>query len=51
MHKNVTTITIRRDVKKRAAEAIRTGKFPGISNFSALIEYALVELLKNVKEE
>lgn len=50
MEKEPTMISLRKDIKERANKAIDTGKFPGIASLSSLIEFALDEILKTVKE-
>ena len=50
MKKEVTTLSIRKDIKKRAIEAIQKGRFPGINSLSNLVEYALENVLKKVTE-
>jgi hypothetical protein len=49
MEKEVTNLSLRKDIKERANKAVDTGKFPGINSLSALVEKALEELL-NSKE-
>jgi len=49
MERVITSISIRTDIKERAEKAINEGNFAGISNFSALVEYALDYILK-IKE-
>jgi len=50
MSKGITSISLRKDLKRRAKEAIETGAFPGIFNFSGLVEYALLKVLPKTKE-
>jgi len=45
MIKEPTTLSIRRDIKRRAIEAVNKGLFPGISSLSGLVEYALQSIL------
>jgi len=45
MSKEITSISLRKDLKRRAKEAIEAGAFPGIFNFSGLVEYALLKVL------
>lgn len=51
MEKEVTNLSLRKDIKKRAIKAVVAGKFTGISSLSALVEVALDELLKTIKED
>ena len=41
-----TRITVPETLYNRALKAIKEGKFPGIRNFSAIVEFALVQLLE-----
>jgi hypothetical protein len=50
MDKETTNISIRKDIKDRAVKAVDDGKFPGISSLSSLIEVALDEILKTIRE-
>jgi len=48
----VTTITIRDELKREAEEKIiKTGKIPGVNNFSALVEYAIARILSEIRGE
>ena len=49
MEKEVTNLTIRKDIKTRAIETVNQGFFPGISSLSGLVELALERVL-NSKE-
>ena len=51
MEKEPTMISLRKDIKERAVKALDTGKFPGISSLSSLIEVALDKILENCKQE
>mgnify|MGYP000032267508 CR=1 FL=1 len=49
MEKEVTNLSIRRDIKHRAVKAVKNGLFPGINSLSALVEYALQKVLEAVQ--
>ena len=48
--REITSLSIRRDVKERAVEAVKRGIFPGIRSLSGLVEFALEEVLKKVEK-
>ena len=50
MEKEITTLSIRKDIKKRAIKAVKKGVFPGINSLSNLVELALEEILKRPVE-
>jgi len=41
----VTSISILKNLKEEALEIARSGRYPGISDFSSIVEYALDRLL------
>ena len=49
MEKEITNLSLRKDIKEKAVEALNKGKFPGIFSLSGLVELALDELLKALK--
>lgn len=49
MEKEVTNLSLRRDIKERANKAIDAGHFPGIGSLSGLVEKALGELLNKTE--
>ena len=50
METTPTYIEIRKDLRAKADTAVEQGRFTGINNLRALIEYALEQLLKTVEE-
>jgi hypothetical protein len=47
MSRVTTSINILESLKKEGEKAVKSGKFPGITSFGGLVEYALHELLEN----
>lgn len=45
MARIVTSISILKELKQESLEVARSGKYPGISDFSSIVEYALDKLL------
>lgn len=45
INKVISSMSIREDLKERAENAVKDGKFPGITSLSGLIEYALEKIL------
>lgn len=45
MGRFVTSISILKDLRDEALEAAKSGKYPGISDFSSIVEFALEKLL------
>lgn len=45
MSRVVTSISVLESLKLEAQDAAKTGKYPGASNFSAIVELALNRLL------
>ncbi len=41
----ITSISILKELRDEALKAAREGRFPGISDFSSIVEYALDRLL------
>ena len=48
MEKEVTNLSLRKDIKERAIKAIKNGDFAGICSLSGLVEKALEELLNRI---
>jgi len=51
MTRIVTSVSILKSLKDEALCAAKEGKFPGISDFSSIVELALHELLHKKKVE
>jgi len=51
MRKEITNLTIRKDIKEKAVNAVRKGEFPGISSLSGLVELALEKILVDKTRE
>ena len=45
MEKEVTNLSLRKDIKKRAINALNCGYFSGINSLTGLVEKALEELM------
>jgi len=45
MARIVTSISVLKELKEEALNEARAGKYPGISDFSSMVEYALDRLL------
>ncbi len=45
MEKEQSSLTLRKDIKKRANDALSNGYFAGINSLSSLVEKALEEIL------
>lgn len=50
MTKQNTNLTLKTDIKIRAINAVKSGKFSGISSLSALVDAALDDKLKTIEE-
>lgn len=48
MEREPTTITLRKDIKKRARDALEAGKFVGPNDLGGLIDVALDNVLTSV---